>query len=145
MLVRVPDKSSWVESSQDKSAPDKSAPKKSYRGQKLTNCTCKERNTGDDPTVSVSVSLHVAFSSLGDSVNLKFCVYAIKKNSAILLRGFGQQSFVYNNDYHHRHHQSLNREGRWGTTDDFATSFLHFFPRSSLPSGTRRTPGLSIP
>ena len=27
-----------------------------------------------------------------------------------------------------RHHQSLNREGRWGTTDDFATSFLHFFP-----------------
>ena len=26
--------------------------------------------------------------------------------------------------YHH--HQSLNREGCWGTTDDFATSFLHF-------------------
>ena len=26
----------------------------------------------------------------------------------------------------HYHHQSLNREGRWGTTDDFATSFLHF-------------------
>ena len=26
----------------------------------------------------------------------------------------------------HHHHQSLNREGRWGTTDDFATSFLHF-------------------
>ena len=24
------------------------------------------------------------------------------------------------------HHQFLNREGRWGTTDDFATSFLHF-------------------
>ena len=23
-------------------------------------------------------------------------------------------------------HLSLNREGRWGTTDDFATSFLHF-------------------
>ena len=27
---------------------------------------------------------------------------------------------------HHHHHQSLNREGRWGTTDDFTTSFLHF-------------------
>ena len=27
--------------------------------------------------------------------------------------------------YYH-HHQSLNREGRWGTTDDFATIFLHF-------------------
>ena len=23
-------------------------------------------------------------------------------------------------------HRSLNRKGRWGTTDDFATSFLHF-------------------
>ena len=28
--------------------------------------------------------------------------------------------------HHHHHHQFLNREGRWGTTDDFATSFLHF-------------------
>ena len=44
----------------------------------------------------------------------------------------------------HHHQQSLNREGRWGTTDDFATSFLHF-PCSLLPSGTCRTPGLSIP
>ena len=24
------------------------------------------------------------------------------------------------------HHLFLNREGRWGTTDDFTTSFLHF-------------------
>ena len=30
--------------------------------------------------------------------------------------------------HHHRRrrHLSLNREGRWGTTDDFITSFLHF-------------------
>ena len=28
--------------------------------------------------------------------------------------------------HHHHYHQSLNREARWGTTDDFATSFLHF-------------------
>ena len=28
--------------------------------------------------------------------------------------------------HHHHHHQSLNHEGRWGTTDDFTTSFLHF-------------------
>ena len=27
---------------------------------------------------------------------------------------------------HHHHHLSLNREGCWGNTDDFATSFLHF-------------------
>ena len=29
-------------------------------------------------------------------------------------------------DGHHHHHLSLNREGRLGTTDDFATSSLHF-------------------
>ena len=28
--------------------------------------------------------------------------------------------------HHHHHYQPLNREGRWGTTDNFATSFLHF-------------------
>ena len=28
--------------------------------------------------------------------------------------------------YHHHHHLSLNCEGHLGTTDDFATSFLHF-------------------
>ena len=35
---------------------------------------------------------------------------------------------VHHHHHHHRHHhhQSLNRGGRWGTTDDFATSFLHF-------------------
>ena len=27
--------------------------------------------------------------------------------------------------HHHHHHLFLNREGRWGTTDDFATSFPH--------------------
>ena len=32
-----------------------------------------------------------------------------------------------NHHHHHHHHQlSLNREGHWGTTDDFTTSFLHF-------------------
>ena len=34
--------------------------------------------------------------------------------------------FQYIDTVHHHHHQSLNREGCWGTTDDFATSFLHF-------------------
>ena len=29
-----------------------------------------------------------------------------------------------NNDDNHHHHLFLNREGRWGTTDDFTTSFL---------------------
>ena len=29
------------------------------------------------------------------------------------------------------HHLSLFREGHWGTTDNFATSFLHFSPFST--------------
>ena len=33
--------------------------------------------------------------------------------------------------HHHHHHQSLNREGRLGTTDDFAASFLHWSPFST--------------
>ena len=45
----------------------------------------------------------------------------------------------------HHHHQFLNREGRWRTTDDFTTSFLFFPSWSPLPSGTWWTPGLSIP
>ena len=39
---------------------------------------------------------------------------------------------------------STTRVGIWGTTDDFATSFLDFLC-SPLPSGTWRTPGLWIP
>ena len=44
----------------------------------------------------------------------------------------------------------LNNEGRWGTTNNFVMSFLHFslcsiFPCAPLPSGTWWTPGLSIP
>ena len=35
---------------------------------------------------------------------------------------------------YHRHRLSFNREGRWGTTDDFSTSFFHFSLRSSSRS-----------
>ena len=38
---------------------------------------------------------------------------------------------MHHHHHHHHHHQSLNREGRLGTTDDFATSFLHFSPFST--------------
>ena len=37
--------------------------------------------------------------------------------------------------HHHHHHQSLNHKGCWGTTDDFATSFLHFYPVLHHPLG----------
>ena len=46
----------------------------------------------------------------------------------------------------HHHHQFLHHKGRWGITDDFATSLpCSIFPCSPLPSGTWRTPGLSVP
>ena len=38
----------------------------------------------------------------------------------------GQGITVTGFHHHYHHHQSVNREGRWGTTDDFATSFLHY-------------------
>ena len=37
-------------------------------------------------------------------------------------------------------HVSLNREGRWGPTDDFSSNF----PCSPLPSGSWRAPGLPV-
>ena len=45
---------------------------------------------------------------------------------------------------HHHHHPSLNREGRLGTTDDLATSFLNF-SLFSTALWDFRTPGLFIP
>ena len=41
-------------------------------------------------------------------------------------RGGGRRENRVQETHHHHHHLSLNRKGRWGTTDDFATSFLHF-------------------
>ena len=35
----------------------------------------------------------------------------------------------------HHHHLFLNRKGRWGTTDDFIASFLHFLPVLHCPLG----------
>ena len=36
------------------------------------------------------------------------------------------ESVLLSTTHYHYHDLSLNREGRWGTTDDFATSFLYF-------------------
>ena len=42
---------------------------------------------------------------------------------------------------HHHHHQSLNREGRWGTTW-FYNQFSPFFPVLHCPLGPMRVPSL---
>ena len=49
----------------------------------------------------------------------------------------------------HLHHQSLNRQGRWSTTDDFATSFFFFFLHFSSKTATnfvllKKRPPLSL-
>ena len=45
---------------------------------------------------------------------------------------------------HHFNHLSLTREGCWGTTDDFATSFLHF-PVLHCPPGLRELQACPFP
>ena len=45
-----------------------------------------------------------------------------KQKTENILNSDGKEMYRH----HHHCHLSLNREGRWGTTDDFATSFLHF-------------------
>ena len=45
------------------------------------------------------------------------------------------QAINVHHHHHHHHHQSLIREGRWGSTDAFATSFLLFFPVLHCPLG----------
>ena len=32
----------------------------------------------------------------------------------------------YHHHHYHHHHLSLNREGRWCTTDDFTINFIHY-------------------
>ena len=64
-----------------------------------------------------------------------------------VVRGFLSTLTNVSMAFHH-HHQSLNREGRWGTTNDFATSFLHFSLLSTalweLPN-SRPLPGQELP
>ena len=51
-----------------------------------------------------------------------FACYACYGNSTLLIFTFPSVHLAFSS------HRSLNREGRWGTKDDFVTSFLHFFP-----------------
>ena len=47
--------------------------------------------------------------------------------SAILRHHHHHHHYHHHHHHYHHHHLPLNREGRSGTTDHFATSFLHFF------------------
>ena len=41
-------------------------------------------------------------------------------------RGSLHPPHYHHHHHHHHHRQSLHGEGQWGTTDDFASSLLHF-------------------
>ena len=58
-------------------------------------------------------------------------LYCITQTSPLLLPAtveitLAETSLHFLHTASHHHHQSFNREGRWGTTDDSATSFIHF-------------------
>ena len=53
-----------------------------------------------------------------DSAKIQF--QSLLREALVSSSGMGSSHLISS-------HSSLNREGRWGTTDDFATSFLHFF------------------
>ena len=69
------------------------------------------------------------------------CFWRADKNNIVAVT-YREAQLSGRNDKLSSSHLSLNREGRWGTTDDFATSYLHF---SLFSTGTWRTLGLSIP
>ena len=71
------------------------------------------------------------------------CPLHIEANTFTFVSFIGYDKRVCCCVFYHHHHLFLNREGRWGTKDNFATSFLRF-PCPPLPSGTWRTQGLSI-
>ena len=58
---------------------------------------------------------------------------ARRRSSVLSLRSGGMltQALIH---YHHHHHLSLNREGRWGTSD-FLNQFSPFFPVLHCPMG----------
>ena len=70
----------------------------------------------DNDRLGQQLSVYIIRPHTRVGIQLKYqCIYFV-----ILVQDSNKVGF------HHHHHQSLNREGRWGTTDDFATSFLHF-------------------
>ena len=58
----------------------------------------------------------VTFQPANPSTDLSVIKYDFKCNN-----------WIFSMMHHHNHHLSLNCEGYWGNTDDFTTSFLHFF------------------
>ena len=68
---------------------------------------------------SLGWCMHVCLKRSCDT-SLCWCMHVCLKTSCDLCVGYCMHVWSLS------HHLSRNREGRWGTTDDFPTSFLHF-------------------
>ena len=58
--------------------------------------------------------------------NWRKCVMSLKYTLEDTQMHILHDFFTVHSNHDHHHHLSLYREGHWGTTDDFATSFLNF-------------------
>ena len=89
---------------------------------------CHPRNKGDNSCRHVTRLRRVSPACKKDKIN------NISQNNIPQYNEYLRESYLgryyYHHfllfNYHHHHHQTLNCEGRWSTTDDFATSFFNF-------------------
>ena len=72
--------------------------------------------------MSVVKAVHMGVPLLSNS--MVYNVDTVMKGRANHVRRL--PGFTVPSEHHYHHHLPLNCEGRWGTTDDFITSFLHF-------------------
>ena len=85
----------------------------------IQHILCRPRRLHSDEHARVTCTMLDSTRSRIEMGN-DFIEFFLRSFTTSLLRSQSRDS------HHHHHHQSLNHEGRWGTTDDFATSFLHF-------------------
>ena len=92
-------------------------------------CSLKIHQTMNENRVSTNVD-YICINFITNEGSKPEILSRITQTTAALTRlhQFGMAGVFLSAPryHHHHHHQFLNRDGRWGTTDDFATSFLHF-------------------
>ena len=103
----------------------------SYRSTVAELVTVEESDTLNSSVVCQKVCRDTAKSS-----TMTACFAVLQSTISALFEGYWStvnEVFLYHypsdptsQHHHHHHHLSLNHEGRWDTTDDFATCFLHF-------------------
>ena len=70
----------------------------------------------------------ISFRNVKDELCINVEQNLILKGTQLVIPAKLQHRVIQLAHEGHHYHLSLNREGHWGTTDDYTTSFLHFFP-----------------